>query len=219
VTKFGGVVRDKSSVVIAVPAGFARNFFADPKAIYVNYEALTGAGVRQPASQQDDRARLTVDSWFFGSAAARISFGALSISTRGLSTYGDVAMRLKPEAVNSRTSFLERNTYAFEAEHKPTLISPIPLGYRAVWDNREELAVVKHGDQINKMQTEVDWDPIILTADPIDRSKDEFIECHIFGSITRHSIENVIQVNMTPSKQLQLDIDLAIELFRNLVKP
>ena len=42
------VTKEKSGVVVSMPAGVARKLFEDPNSLYANYENLVGANIRMP---------------------------------------------------------------------------------------------------------------------------------------------------------------------------
>jgi len=210
-SEFCEAVSEVSGVVIAMPAPRARDLTIDPREIYANYEQLVGAGVRRPAPVNDDRARRLVAGAVFGSYAEHIRYGILALGNEALSNYGTVACRLKGVAVQNRTTFLEMNSYAFVS----VLKDGIPPGVRAVWDNRHMLALAKHGHQLQPGQNLNSWQGMLVKSHPGDRSKDDFIEAHVFGTVNVDSIETMVAVpGLEVRPEDQLDIDLAIEQFR-----
>lgn len=195
-------------------AGFARSFFDDPRLLYTNYETLTGSGQRLPASPTDDAHRTTIASLFFGINAKSISYGALSLTNEGLPTYGEVFCRLRNVAVQKRTTFLESNSYKFVEDHKIGPSQEIPPGYRACWEDRAKLALVKLSPHLENGQTESDWQSMLLQSNGENRSDDEFIEAHLYESFNVRSIESVQAVKDKDLKRgIKIDLRLALAAF------
>ena len=103
----------KSGVVVAMTPAMARNLVEDPNSIYINYEKLVASQGRKPADSRDDRHRIAVGGILFGTFANSIIYGVLSLTDRGLPTYGSVHCRLLSITIDERTSFLEENSYRF----------------------------------------------------------------------------------------------------------
>jgi hypothetical protein len=209
-------VEKTSGVVVCMPAPVARDLAADPRKIYLNYEALVAAGVRRPAMSDNDRQRCGVDGTLFGSLAGHLRCGVLSLTTQGLPTYGDVHCGLKEIAIKERVSFLEMNSYAFVRQTRLIAGDPIPVGYRSTWSNRHELALAKLGRFLKPHSTKAQWQRLLVSTDGKDRANDDFIEAHIFGGFNVHAIEEMVEVKKHRQKKdpTTLDIRVALERFR-----
>lgn len=194
------LVTERSCVVVSMPAEIALNIVTDANTQFVNYEALVDSGIRQPAAFANDSHRLAVAGALFGSFGDRIRYGALSLSERGLSTYGDVYCLLRSVAVSERTSFLHTNSYKFIERFGAT---GYPFGYRSDWTNRGKLACSKLEEEqaIKVDQTPADWQDVLLTSDGENRDQDEFIEAHIFGSFNLFSIEKIVPAEPLDKKK------------------
>ena len=203
-----------SSVVVAMPAAVARKLVADPRELYVNIEKLVGAGVRCPPTQQDDRHRCAVTGFLFGSYGPKICYGFLSFNDEGLPTYGQVFCRLRTVTIQDRTSFLEENSFTFVQKHDLRLHSSIPEGYRAVWENRHQLALAKISDSLTTASGVSAWQKLLVYSDGKTRANDDFIEAHIFDSFDIAAVERMVVANMKRmSRSEKLDAKLAIEFF------
>ncbi|MEX0655321.1 MAG: hypothetical protein WD151_14455 [Phycisphaeraceae bacterium] len=134
---------------------------------------------------------MSVEGALFGSYGSEITYGALSLDSRGLPTYGDVFCRLRPVAVADRVSFLEKNSYAFIDEHNIGNYDSWPPGHRAVWKTRHLLASAKLGHEIHSGQTVSDWQRLLISSDGKERNNDEFIEAHLYGGFNIHAIEAI----------------------------
>ena len=89
---------------------------------------------------------------------------------------------------------------------------PIQQGSRAVWENRHELALAKLGGRLLPKQTESDWSSLLVNSGESDRHNDDFIEAHIYGSITIDSVQTMREIpsQKKRTKDDALDIKLAL---------
>lgn len=214
VMSFRRSVDRESHVVVNMAPSFARSLVEDRRKVYANYEKLVGAELRTPATGADDRRRCAVDGWFFGSFGIKIVFGVLSLSSDGLPTYGNVACRLRDEAIDDRTSFLETNSYKFATIHKVQLADvTVPAGYRATWNTRADLALARIGDRVAKGTTRTDWESLLVVSDAKHRENDEFIEAHIYDSFNADSIEAIKVSSVISDKDAKLDAKICLERF------
>lgn len=201
-------------VVVAMPASVARGLAEDARKVYVNYETLVGAGIRRAAESQNDRHRCAVTGFLFGSYAPKIVCGILSFNNEGLPTYGQAFCRLRNVAIQDRTSFLDENSFTFAKTHDLRLHSSIPEGYRAVWENRGELALAKISGSLTTDQGAAFWQKLLVRSDGKTRANDDFIEAHIYDSFDMASVEQMVVANTKGMcRKDRLDAKLAVELF------
>ena len=158
-------------------------------AVYSNYQLLTSGEVRDFARPEADKERLGVEGTIFGSYGRNIRYAALSVDGSGLKSYGDFTIILSDKAVRLRATLLEENSYNFVKRHKILAGSKIPKGYRAVWKDRYKLAVAKLAEKALLTKKE-NYATIVLESTG-DRKKDEFIEVHIYGKISKESVQAV----------------------------
>lgn len=210
------LIKQKSGVVITMPTGMARKLFEDPKCLYKNYGDLVGAGVRKPASLDNDRQRCAVGGLLFGSCANAIICGALSLTEKGLPTYGTVYCRLHSVAINKRTSFLETNSYKFVQDHRIVPGDKLPVGYMACWKYRHSLVLAKLASLLSTGQTESDWQAILIQSDGKNRENDNFVEAHIYEGFDKNAIKSLTPI---PDKRLRreekLDLRIAVSMFKS----
>lgn len=211
------IVKEKSGVVVSMPAGVARNLFEDPNFLYTNREQLVGANARKPATPDNDRHRCAVGALLFGSYADHIVYGALSLTKEGLPTYGDVHCRLRSVTIDKRTSFLEMNSYKFIQDHRIVPGDNLPVGCTACWEDRHSLVLAKLADHLSTGQTESDWQAILIQSDGQNRENDDFVEAHIYEGFDRNAIESLAAATGKKlSRSEKLDLDLAIHQFKLL---
>jgi hypothetical protein len=212
----GLTLQQDSSVVVSVPARIARLLASDRRAIYQSYDKLVDAGMRTSAGPEDDKVRKSIGGRLFGTYANDIIYGVLSLTGDGLPTYGQVFLKLKDVAVQHRVSFLEMNSYLFV---KNIAYAPgtVPRGFRAVWENRNLLGLAKIGDRVQNGQSLNDWQGLLVVSDGNDRSKDDFIEAHIFGPF---NIDTIASYKIVCAEFLEeedaLDCKIFAEKFANL---
>lgn len=188
---FTKLVAERSSVVVSMSAEVALQLVSDESNLYANYEQLVGGGSRVPARFENDSHRLAVVGSLFGSYGEKLRYGVLSLTKNGLPTYGEIFCRLKPITIDTRVSFLEWNSYRFADERKPSAGNEFPPGYRADWERRNILAAVKLGTELQRGQTEKDWEGILVASDGANRSLDDFIEAQIYEGFNVFSIESM----------------------------
>lgn len=109
----------------------------------------------------------------------------------GVSWWGEYSIVLKTAHIARRTSVFEENPFLFCERHRVIAGKRPPLGYRASWPRREELAMAKLADKISSGTKSSDFASVLLNQGT-SRGNADFVECHIFGPLHRSSIEKVI---------------------------
>lgn len=210
-------LRENSGVVVAMPPASALLLARDPRNIYANYELLVSGGMRTPASVEPDRIRAQVGGALFGSYAREIRYGALSLTSEGIATYGVVFARLRAVAIKKRVTFTECNSYTFVNNCYITPDEQVAPGRRAVWGNRAVLAAAKLEPSISKGQATSDWQRILVLTDGKDRRKDDFVEAHIFGAFDINAVESMtLSTTHKPSREDAMDGKRAVAVFSKL---
>jgi hypothetical protein len=180
----------RSCAVISTDLEFLAAFLKNPKILHSTYSLGVKGQVRAPADPDDDRERRTVEAKVFGAYGEEIRYAALSLDGTGLSSYGPVTLRLRDVAIVKRASLLEENSYEFVDHHGLLPRVPIPQGYRCSWPNRHFLGVAKLGGEVRGDMKDDEFGPVLLYGNG-DRSKDRFIEVHIYGTFDASAIESV----------------------------
>jgi len=179
-----------SAAVINVDAAFLFSFVNNGKSLYANYEHGVSGNLRKPAEFPNDVTRRTVGIILFGTNASEIIYAALSVTNFGPQSYGSYALTLREVAISERATVLENNSYDFVRKHALVNGNPRPYGYGATWQNRHKLAVAKLGSYISASTKDEDFAQILLSSTG-DRTTDEMIEVHIFGTFDINAIESV----------------------------
>ena len=206
-------VKKSSKVVVAMPLLYARTFVDDARVLYTGYENLVGGQSRVPAPSVNDRNRASVAGKFFGSYAANIRYGVLSLDGTSLQSYGLAFMTLRDVTVADRVSFLEENTYIFANEHHLETQHQVPTGFRSVWANRADLVVSKLEPQLAKGDTVAEWASRLVQQAP-NRQDERCVEAHIFDGFNVESVESV-QFSPAITKRDRLDAKCIQELMAN----
>jgi hypothetical protein len=175
-----------SQAVIARPAREADRLAASDRQIYPTYYKLLKAQLIYPDDNDKwHRLRLLADDFLFPSYKEEIRYAALSLDGRGLSRYGGCFLVMRGDMISYRASLFEGNSAAI----LESLAYRLPLGYRAPWQERAKLCAAKLGGEINGSTGEIDF-PFLLMHESTDG--DCFLEVHIWGPITRRTLERVI---------------------------
>jgi len=119
-------------------------------------------------------------------------FAALSLDNRGLANFGRYTIVLKEDMIAHRATVFEENSFIFcQQKHHIVVGDSIPPGYRALWLERERLAIAKLHSRLDAT-TRPNMYSQILMKQGHDAAQDDFIEVHIFGPIHRRAIERVV---------------------------
>ena len=188
--KFETVVSQDSHAVIARYATEVFSLAANDKTLYASFYELVQAGARLPAEGFWDKVRAVVDEKLFPYYKQHIRFAALSLDGQGLSHYGDCFFMLKDNMIAHRATVFEENSVVYMQRLKSTITDPLPVGFRAIWQDRGRLAVVKLAGAL-ALGTTVDDFPALLLSNGKKSEDDQFVEVHIYGSITIHSVAEV----------------------------
>ena len=150
---------------------------------YRNYNQRVENNERTPATELNHSTRISVGAKLFPAYDENIVYAALSPNDKGIANYGPVAVRweVTPIYLEPRISLLEENSYGFFTRHKlGEMTSTVPDGYRAVWEDRAELAIAKLSDRLSSAITRDELVALVLKGAQ-SLSEDEFIEIHIFA--------------------------------------
>lgn len=192
VQQFETAVAERSQAVIARYATEMFALAANDKALYASFYGLVQGEARLPSDNFWDSVRGGVDNTLFPNYKEHIRFAALSLDERGLRRYGDCFIVLKDDMIAHPATVFEENSIVFMDRFKLPLTAELPAGHRALWQDRGRLAVVKLADAINPGLAEADF-PALLIRDGAQPEDDQFIEVHVYGPLSIHSVAAVSQ--------------------------
>jgi len=181
---------EKTCAVINLNLDHLHDFLTQDNLLYSTYALQVTGQIRKPAESQDDRNRRMAEALLFGHYGEEIRYAALSLDGTGLESYGPYAMMLKEIAIAKRAVLLEKNSFHFITQHNLQFGQAVPLGYRAVWQERHKLAVAKLAGEISSKTLPDEYPGILLFSDG-NRETDRFIEVHIYGAFDNKAVESV----------------------------
>jgi hypothetical protein len=161
--------------------------------LYASYYERIEGGSRIPDDDNWDFFRRITDETIFPYFKSDIHFAALTLDGEGLPNYGDCSIVFRDNMIDRRTSVIECNSVMLIIKIWDELKKNcgLPFGYRTVWEDRAKLCIAKLSGKINSDIDPGDYPKLLLTSDK-DRTKDEFVEIHIYGKISRYTLERVI---------------------------
>lgn len=145
---------------------------------------------REPATNEWDQGRESAESQVNPYCYRDLNFAALSLDATGMTYYGDYAVQLKDVVLEDRASIFDSNPFFFIRNHNLLGGKMPPLGYRAPWSRRGELAAVKLHNDLQTVTTTPDFVEILM-EDRRNESDCDFVEVHIFGPVNRQGIDRV----------------------------
>ena len=187
---FEGAVANQSEAVVTLYAPEVFRLAVNDKELYASFYDLVRAGVRLPSEGFWDQVREAVDSRLFNYYKEHIRFAALSLNRRGLSHYGDCYLVLKENMIAHRATVFEENSVVFMHRRQVPITGELPTGYRAIWQDRGRLAVAKLAASISPNTVTADF-PTLLLRDGKKPEDDQFVEVHIYGSLSIYSVAEV----------------------------
>ena len=145
-----------------------------------------------PRTDEWRRARELADEVLHGSFAKRnIYFAALALGGEGLANYGPCSWVLAERMIDFRTTVFEENSAVFFRKKAIRKADVQTLGYRAVWQRRGKLAACKLGSRLRQKTSESEFANILCKTGK-DSGQDDFVEAHVFGSMTYRAIDRIV---------------------------
>lgn len=187
---FGHAVA-RSRAVLARSLGDLDAFVKSDNLLYISFHSQVRAGSRIPEDNHWDKGRAAAEGTVNPIYSEKINYTALSLDGFGVPWWGEYSIVLKEIHIASRTSVFEENPFLFCERYRVIAGRQAPLGFRATWANRHELAMAKLVDKLDAA-VRPDRYASILLSQGTSRADADFIECHTFGPLHRSSIERVI---------------------------
>ena len=191
VDQFEQAIQNAEAVVCQPLAEVSRLAFSENE-VYATFYQRMDAGMRIPDGDKWDRLRAAADTHLFGENKKYIRFAALSVDGIGMDRYGECSVALKTPMIEHRASLIEENSVAFMKRHQVSAATDyaFPPGYRAPWSAKSKLAVAKLADRIQPESAAKDFSHLLLSKGP-DGWQDNFVEVHIWGTLTIRSVRQV----------------------------
>jgi predicted nucleic acid-binding Zn ribbon protein len=129
----------RSKAVICRSLSIIQRLMSSDTELYNNFYNMVDSNARIPEENRWDNTREAVDGMIFPHYHHDICFAALSLNDKGPKSYGDYCMVLKTDLIKRRATTFEENTYVFAEKHRLVVTEPVPVGYRASWEDRGRL--------------------------------------------------------------------------------
>jgi hypothetical protein len=183
---FEATVELESQTVLVRPLAEVNNLFDRMSNLHQPFHKKLQAGAVRFDGGPYDENRPCLDGKLFPGYHEMITFAALGIKETGVTgSYGKCHMVLKSSMTNHRATVFKGNSYEVLKSLGIELTDSVPKGLRTTWDRRGKLAVSKCASKFTAKTTKTDY-PAILND-----GANDFIEVHIFGSISHRTIEKV----------------------------
>jgi len=199
----------RSQAVICRPPSEVLRLASSDRELYGTYYKALSAGVRLPEGNEWDQLRTQTDAALFPGYAADIRFGALTLDGSGPWNYGNCALVMRDDMIAHRATVFEENSAVFMKRQRIPMGegASAALGFRATWEDRGKLAATKNANSIDANTTPAKYPGLLLTSDTTT-ADDRFVEVHIWGSITRLTLEKV-RARAPDSREERLTLDAA----------
>lgn len=205
--KFAAAVASAKAVMHRSLGEVTRLAYADTQ-IYSTFYGRVQAGLELPGNDEWNRLRLICDAIIFGKGMDEIRFAALTLEEFGLENYGECCLTLKEEMISHRASLFEENTIVFTMRHdlRGRAKFAAPTGFRAPWGRLVDLCLAKLGKQLQPGTPASAFSRLLL-APGASSGEDEFVEVHIWGSLTIRSFRRVeVRAWRTAPSSIDLDV-------------
>lgn len=179
----------KSHALFACPLLKLHREIASGTEIFETYYQLEALRLRSTAAKELDwqKLRPQAETELLGSEShiENLHYASLSLDWESLTSYGDCVVKLADEMIGHRSSCFEGNTavtFAVEGNFDEYL--------RSDWASRGKISATVMAKRLQKGIADQDFGKILVVAanDPVD---DEFIEVHVFGTLTARSFAEV----------------------------
>lgn len=175
-----------SKAVIARHFGDVNRLSSSDRELVATFYGLTQGEVRLPFGDKWDDLRRVADSTLFPGYEKHIRFAALSLDGVGLAEFGDCFLVLREDMTAHRATAFEDNSASVVEKHPHP-----PAGYRSTWDERSKLCTAKHAGDLRPGMVDSEF-PTILLRQKSGSEESRFVEIHIFGPMSIHSVEKVV---------------------------
>ncbi|MDP1773521.1 MAG: hypothetical protein Q8L15_14695 [Methylobacter sp.] len=183
---FEATVRLESQTVLVRPLAEVLNFFDRSNNFHQTFHQRLRAGAVGFDGGEYDKNRPAVDGKLFPNYHEMITFAALNLKETGATgSYGKCHMVLKPSMTDYRATVFKGNSYEILKYLGEGEAKPVPLGLRTTWKRRGKLAVLKFAPKFTVATTKAEYPAILNDGD------NDFIEVHVYGSISHRTIKKV----------------------------
>ncbi|MEK6303476.1 MAG: hypothetical protein AABO41_22430 [Acidobacteriota bacterium] len=185
-----------SKAVLARSSGDLLRLANSDSELYATFYELIEGGMRAAAADEWEFRRRVADAALFPGYFKDIRFAALSLDGIGLSTFGSCSIVLRNDMIAHRASVLEENSVLFAERHRVATKKgkkprgTVPPGYRGTWPDRGKVSAAKLHKSIDAGTGPAEYSGLLMHLGATSEEH-EFVEAHIFGTMTVRTIEQV----------------------------
>lgn len=212
IRRFEAIVKDQSVAVLVRSINEVMTLFDKEYALHMSFhQKLRAGGVRFDGGPYDPL-RVSIDSKIFPNYHEKITFAAASLEHTGAGlTYGECHLTLNTAMIEHRTSFFIGNSFHLIQDMKHA--DPIPAGLRSTWNDRGKLSAIRHAEKFLQKTTEAEFPKIL------NDGSDDFIEAHVYGSISRKAVQRVTVKNKALNKSKKVYLEVLRDRLSELSQP
>jgi hypothetical protein len=175
------------------------HFVERDNSLYPVYLNMVRAEIWYPGDDVIDSERLIAEEATLPGCARNIRYAALTINDSGLTNYGNYLVFWREEVTGYRASVFTDNCVMWRKRNGINLDEvAIPLGNRAIWEQKHMVAVSKCAVKIVATTSDDEFGEILLSSVSGAPARDEFVEVHIWGPLTRRSVAQVVRTAPDP---------------------
>jgi hypothetical protein len=179
---------DKANVVIVRSFIDIISLVENENMLISTFHQQVASGARLAENNYFDPKRDGIESIIHPLYYDKIHYAALSLDSIGAKNYGEAHITLHNKFIESRTTFLEENSFNLVKKLELKVGEVLPSGYRSSWLDKGKLALCKYHANLNENDNGmVDFQKVLL----VESDDPDFIEAHIYGSIHMKCIEAV----------------------------
>lgn len=176
--------------------------FSDSECYATFHQALDG-GLRVPDGDEWNALRHAADEALFPRYKKEIRSAALTLDDLGPLGYGAWSITLRTPMIERRASVFEENSLIFIKARKVTIDGADAMfrGYRASWSDRIKLCIAKLAGALSPATKPGDFAGLLLRQ-VHGTGTEEFVEVHIWGSLTMRAAEKIVLTKSKDTRRL-----------------
>jgi len=180
-----------AEAVLCRSLSVVQSLISSDNELYASFYDLVGMGARRPEDTPVELRRQLADDILFPHYRDKMRFAALSLNGRGVTRYGECNLALREAHIQDRATVLEENSLYFCSRWDLGVKSfTMPLGFRAPWNRRDQLAVAKLEPQLQVGMSSDSFAGVLVRAGA-SSEEDDFVEVHVYGPLHRRSVSRL----------------------------
>lgn len=192
--EFGAFVTEvgkHSRAVMNRSLGPLSNWVEGVTPLFLSFHCQVDIMGRYPNETKYDQQRTAAEAVINPFCYDKISYAGLTLDDIGLVNYGPYSVILKEMSIEDRSSVFEQSPFEFNLKHHIVAGQIPPVGYRSPWSERGKLAGTKLQHKLQRGM-QLSHFPAVLMEQRGGDPDCDYVEVHIYGPISRVSIEKVV---------------------------